>query len=111
MRPIGFPSPPTRPPMPSELARAGSMLSGQHRLAAASPTSEPFAVLLAEKINELAAMQVEIQQQVRHARHCPSADGGELLTAVQKSDLALSTMLQVRDKLIEAFREIQQIQI
>ena len=40
-----------------------------------------------------------------------SVDQAELLTAVQKSDLALSTMLQVRDKLIEAYREIQQIQI
>ena len=35
----------------------------------------------------------------------------EVLTAVQKADLAFRMLLQVRNKLIEAYREVQQIQI
>ena len=35
----------------------------------------------------------------------------EVLTAVQKADLAFRMMLQVRNKLIEAYHELQQIQI
>ena len=35
----------------------------------------------------------------------------EVLTAVQKADLAFRMLLQVRNKLMEAYREIQQIQI
>ena len=35
----------------------------------------------------------------------------EVLTSVQKADLAFRMLLQVRNKLIEAYREVQQIQI
>lgn len=35
----------------------------------------------------------------------------EVLTAVQKADLAFRMLLQVRNKLMEAYREIQQIQV
>lgn len=108
MRPIGFPSPPARPPMPSELVRARSLLSGSQRPAEAG---EPFAALLAEKVGELAALQAEVQNWVTSARNCHGPACDQRLTAVQQADIAFSTMLQVRDKLIEAYREIQQIQI
>lgn len=35
----------------------------------------------------------------------------EMLTAVQKADLAFRMMMQIRNKLIDAYREVQQIQI
>lgn len=35
----------------------------------------------------------------------------EVLTSVQKADLAFRMLLQVRNKLMEAYREVQQIQI
>lgn len=35
----------------------------------------------------------------------------EVLTAVQKADLAFRMLLQIRNKLMDAYREVQQIQI
>jgi flagellar hook-basal body complex protein FliE len=35
----------------------------------------------------------------------------EVLTAVQKADLAFRMLMQIRNKLMDAYREIQQIQI
>ena len=94
--------------MPSELVRARSLLSGSRRPAEAG---EPFAALLAEKVGELAALQAEVQNWVTSARNCHGPACDQRLTAVQQADIAFSTMLQVRDKLIEAYREIQQTQI
>lgn len=97
--------------MPSELVRARSLLSGSQRPAVAAEAGEPFAALLAEKVGELAALQAEVQNWVTSARNCYGPACDQRLTAVQQADIAFSTMLQVRDKLIEAYREIQQIQI
>jgi flagellar hook-basal body complex protein FliE len=38
-------------------------------------------------------------------------NSAEVLTAVQKADMAFRTLLQVRNKLIEAYREVLQIQV
>jgi|GEM_PF-2171830 len=111
MGPIGFPSPLAPPSMPAELARASALLRGGNRAALASEVREPFAALLAGKVDELAAMQQQVRELVSQTHRGDASARAELLTAVQQSDLALSTMLQVRDKLIEAYREIQQIQI
>jgi flagellar hook-basal body complex protein FliE len=97
--------------MPAELARASSLLGGGNGFPVAAEASEPFAALLAGKVKELTVMQSHVRDLVTQAHSGHSVDSAELLTAVQKSDLALSTMLQVRDRLIEAYREIQQIQI
>ncbi|EMI44452.1 flagellar hook-basal body complex protein FliE [Rhodopirellula sp. SWK7] len=35
----------------------------------------------------------------------------EVLTAVQKADLAFRMLMQIRNKLMDAYREVQQIQI
>ena len=35
----------------------------------------------------------------------------EVLTSVQKADLAFRMLLQIRNKLMDAYREVQQIQI
>lgn len=111
MNSIGFPSPCPRPPMPTELVRASSLLRGSGRMPEVASATEPFAALLASKVDELAAMQTQARELVQQARGGQEVDRAEMLTAVQQSDLALSTLLQIRDKLIEAFREIQQIQI
>jgi len=35
----------------------------------------------------------------------------EVLTSVQKADLAFRMLMQIRNKLMDAYREIQQVQI
>jgi flagellar hook-basal body complex protein FliE len=107
--------------MPAELARAGTMLgassqTGLEGLAgAARPDSvggfEPFAKMLVGQVAEVNSMQTSADDLVHQMVTGGDVNQAEVLTAVQKADLAFRMMLQVRNKLIEAYRELQQIQI
>jgi len=73
--------------------------------------SRDFAKLLFDKFGEVNAMQTDADDKVHSMLTGGSVNEAEVLTAVQKSDLAFRMMMQVRNKLIEAYRELQQIQI
>ncbi len=107
--------------MPRELARASEML-GKGNLAAIAggmgnaPSAAPggldqFAKLIAGQVSEVNAMQSGADDLVHQMLTGQDVNQAEVLTAVQKADLAFRMMLQVRNKLIEAYRELQQIQI
>lgn len=81
--------------------------------AAIKPTTgmDPFARLLGDQIREVNTMQTDANQLVHSLLTGGDVNEAEVLTAVQKADLAFRMLLQVRNKLIEAYREVQQIQI
>ncbi len=56
-------------------------------------------------------MQADANSMVHSLLTGGDVNEAEVLTAVQKADLAFRMLLQVRNKLIEAYREVQQIQI
>lgn len=56
-------------------------------------------------------MQTDADDMVHQLLTGGSVNQAEVLTAVQKADLAFRMMLQVRNKLMDAYRELQQIQI
>ena len=105
MHPITAIQPPRPPLSPFEaLGRAAS--------AGKAPTEfEEFASLLTEQVRDVNAMQTDANQMVHSLLTGGDVNEAEVLTAVQKADLAFRMLLQVRNKLIEAYREIQQIQI
>ncbi len=63
------------------------------------------------KVGEVNAMQNDADSLVHELLTGGDVNQAEVLTAVQKADLSFRMMLQVRNKLIEAYRELQQIQI
>jgi flagellar hook-basal body complex protein FliE len=106
--------------MPPDLARAAGMLGkgdlggtlGGLAAGASSPGGiDSFAKLLAGQVSEVNAMQTSADDLVHQMLTGEDVNQAEVLTAVQKADLAFRMMLQVRNKLIEAYRELQQIQI
>jgi flagellar hook-basal body complex protein FliE len=107
--------------MPRELARAGALLDKSplgnlpgslSGLSAQSPDGlDAFAKLIAGKVQQVNAAESTAQQLVHQLHRGQNVDPAEVLTAVQQADLAMSTMLQVRDHLLQAYRELQQIQI
>jgi flagellar hook-basal body complex protein FliE len=107
--------------MPRELARAGALLdkspggnlpASLGGLSAQRPDGlDAFANLIAGKVQSVNAAESHAQQLVQQLHHGQNVDPAEVLTAVQQADLAMSTMLQVRDQLLQAYRELQQIQI
>jgi len=77
-----------------------------------SPTpSRSFQEFLLDSIRQVNAMQQEADQAVEQLMTGGQSDPAEVLTAVQKADLAFRLMMQIRNKLLQAFQDIQNIRI
>jgi flagellar hook-basal body complex protein FliE len=87
---------------------------GLQNLAPASPeqTGHPsFKDFLLEALDQVNAMQQQADQAVEQLMTGGDVNPAEVLTAVQKADLSFRMMLQVRNKLVQAFQEIKEIRI
>jgi flagellar hook-basal body complex protein FliE len=73
--------------------------------------SDPFAKLLFDEVRNVNQMQTTATNNVHSLLTGGDVNEAEVLTSVQKADLAFRMLLQVRNKLMDAYREIQQIQI
>ncbi|MGB0595348.1 MAG: flagellar hook-basal body complex protein FliE [Rubripirellula sp.] len=77
----------------------------------AASGADNFGDLLTDQVKNVNSMQMDANDMVHSMLTGGDVNEAEVLTAVQKADLAFRMLLQVRNKLIEAYREIQQIQI
>ena len=73
--------------------------------------ADQFAELLIGEVRQVNQMQSTADGNVHTLLTGGDVSEAEVLTSVQKADLAFRMLLQVRNKLMEAYREIQQIQI
>jgi flagellar hook-basal body complex protein FliE len=105
MKPIAGIQPPPRPVSPLERQ------SGKVEQTERSSGLDSFANLLSKQVQNVNTMQTDANDMVHSLLTGGDVNEAEVLTAVQKADLAFRMLLQVRNKLIEAYREIQQIQI
>ena len=97
--------PPQRPQSPFELGLGSGSRAGKKQ------GIDLFGEVLQEQVRNVNTMQSEASGMVHSLLTGGDVNEAEALTAVQKADLAFRMLLQVRNKLIEAYREIQQIQI
>jgi flagellar hook-basal body complex protein FliE len=104
MNPISGIQPPQRPQSPFPSLRNNSEVTAKSGL-------DQFAKLLTNQVQDVNKMQVDANDMVHSLLTGGDVNEAEVLTAVQKADLAFRMLLQVRNKLIEAYREVQQIQI
>ena len=70
-----------------------------------------FKDMLVNSIQEVNQMQQDADQAVEAMATGGDVKPAEVLTAVQKADLAFRMMMQMRNKLVEAYQEIQNIRI
>ncbi len=70
-----------------------------------------FKEFMLEAIDHVNSMQQDADKAVETLMTGGDVDTAEVLTAVQKADLTLRTMMQVRDKLVEAYQEIKEIRV
>jgi flagellar hook-basal body complex protein FliE len=68
-----------------------------------------FSSLLSAAVRRGSTMQVEADFAVMQALAGGDVTQVEVLSAVKKADLAMRMMLQVRNKLLDAYNEMQQI--
>ena len=71
-----------------------------------------FKDFLLDSIKEVNSMQQDADQAVeRLVTGDQSASPAEVLTAVQKADIAFRMMMQIRNKMVQAYQEVQNIRV
>lgn len=70
-----------------------------------------FKSMLVDSIQQVNTMQQDAAHAVENLFTGGDVNPAEVLTAVQKADLAFRTMMQVRNKLIQAYQEVKDIRI
>lgn len=76
-----------------------------------SASSPPFQDILLSGLNEVQQMQSQADQAVQKLLVGDQINTAEVLTAVQKADLAFQLMMQIRNKMVDAFQEIKELRI
>ena len=105
MKPIVGIQPPSRPASP--LASP----FGKPEQAQTSSGVDDFANLLLKQVQNVNTMQTDANDMVHSLLTGGDVNEAEVLTAVQKADIAFRMLLQVRNKLIEAYREVLRMPI
>ena len=70
-----------------------------------------FKNLLVDSIQQVNTMQQDADKLVESLFTGGDVNPAEVLTAVQKADLAFRMMMQVRNKLVQVYQEVRDIQI
>ncbi len=97
-------------------------LSGLMRVAGpTAPTPSPkaegasggkdFRSILLDSLNEVNRLQDEADQGVQRLLTGETNNVAEVITAVNKSGVAFDLLMEVRNKLADAYREIQQMRV
>ncbi len=103
-------------PTPSAGRLIGGVPLPSERLAVAAenaPASDAgsFKNLLIDSIEHVNGMQAQADQAVEALFTGGDVNPAEVLTAVQKADMAFRLTMQVRNKLMDVYREIQDVRI
>lgn len=88
-------------PLPKPAAGAG----------AATGEGSSFKNVLLDSIQQVNAMQQDANQAVEHLATGGDISPAQVFTAVQKADLAFRMMMQVRNKLVQAYQEVQNVRV
>lgn len=78
------------------------------------PTTAPetdFKSLIMESINQVNDMQQNADVAIETLMTGGDINPAEVLTAIQKADMSFRMMQQIRNKLMDAYREIKEIRI
>ena len=70
-----------------------------------------FKNMLLDSIKEVNSMQQEANRAVETLATGGDVNPAEVLTAVQKADMAFRMMMQVRNKLVQAYDEVKSIRV
>jgi flagellar hook-basal body complex protein FliE len=101
--------------MPSQLAlQLPQIISSQQMTAEASLSTAPkglFGQMLSDAMGQVVNQQAQAEHLVEdHLMGNPVTDV-EVFTAIKQAELTLKTALQVRNKVVEAYNELKQIQV
>ena len=92
------------------LSNLGSLPQAS-KVAGEPAEGKSFKNVLIESINDVNALQQDADRAVEGLFTGEDVNPAEVLTAVQKADLAFRMMMQIRNKLVAAYDEVKNIRI
>jgi flagellar hook-basal body complex protein FliE len=85
---------------------------GINEAGTANPPGGPsFKDLMLDSLQNANQLQVDSQQAIEKGLLGEDITQAEVFTSVKKADLALRMMVQMRNKLLEAYNEVQRMQL
>ena len=97
----------------SEIKRIGEAVQGaaETSKAASRDNGASFASAIQEAMKEVSAVQNDAEKAIENFSKGEVKDIHTVVIAMEKADLSLQTMLQVRNKLLSAYDEIMRMQV
>jgi flagellar hook-basal body complex protein FliE len=75
------------------------------------PGGQDFKSVLLQSLNEVNRLQSEADEGVQRLLTGESNNVAEVMAAVNKAGVAFDLLMEVRNKMVEAYQEIQQIRL
>jgi len=69
-----------------------------------------FGEVLKDSINKVNSLQLEADEAIKSFAKGESKDIHETMIAVQKADISFRMMMQIRNKIVEAYQEVMRMQ-
>jgi flagellar hook-basal body complex protein FliE len=93
-------------------AAQGSGATRQSKTAAETASPGPsFQSVLMESLNQVNRLQEEASQGVDKLVTGQTTNVAEVFSAARKADIAFSLLMEMRNKLLEAYQEVRQMQV
>lgn len=90
---------------------ATGLSSGATGTAAGQAPATNFADVFQSAVSDVDSLQNSADQQVANLMHGASnADMGNAMVSVEKADVAFQLMMQVRNKVVSAYQEMEKMQ-
>jgi len=86
-------------------------LNGANSTNAAVPGQLSFSDVLLQSLEQVNQMDKQAQSAIATGLADNDLTQAEIFTAVKKADLAFRTMLQIRNKLMDAYNEVKQLRM
>lgn len=86
-------------------------LADRNRSTSQNEAKSPFADLLTSGIGRVNAMQHESQEMIEQLLSGDDVNQAEVFTSVQKADMSFRMLVQIRNKLMQAYEELNSIRV
>ncbi|MBN1828922.1 MAG: flagellar hook-basal body complex protein FliE [Deltaproteobacteria bacterium] len=70
-----------------------------------------FGDVLKQAVNDISKLQTDADKAIEHVELGNTGSIHEAMIALEKADISFRTMMQVRNKLLEAYQEIMRMQV
>jgi flagellar hook-basal body complex protein FliE len=95
-----------------QLRAASQLAAGGESAASAAPQGGEFAALLKTSLEQVNQTQAEASKLAESfQKGAPNVALEDVVISLQKADVSFQTMVQVRNKLVEAYQQIMNMQV